>query len=146
MRSDRRPRVALVAALALVLAGCDPRLPRVQVQVGNAWFTVEVARTDAERSRGLMNRTRLGAREGMLFVFDRDQHLDFWMKDTPLPLSIAFLSSEGKIEEIDDMQPLSLAVIHSRLSCRYALEANHGAFAEVGAKVGDVIALPADAR
>lgn len=93
-----------------------------------------------------MFRKTIGDREGMLFVFDRDEHLTFWMKDTTLPLSIAFISEEGRILQIEDMQPLSLEVIRSELSARYALEVKQGAFDEVGAKVGDSVSLPPQAR
>lgn len=133
---------ATVLAALLVVAGCAPKLERVPLTVGSALFTVEVARTGAERARGLMHRRSLGDREGMLFVFDADQHLAFWMKDTLVPLSIAFLSSEGRILQIEDMEPLSQKAIRSRFSARYALELPRGAFAEVGATVGDTVVLP----
>ena len=93
-------------------------------------MNVEVARTEAQREHGLMGRKDLGPRDGMIFVFDRDDHLSFWMKDTPTPLSIAFLSKEGKVLEIDDMQPFSESIIRSRFSARYALEMRQGAFAD----------------
>ena len=137
---------AFALALLLVLAGCSAKLERVPVTVGSAVFTVEVARTDAQRERGLMRRRSLGSREGMLFVFEADQRLKFWMKDTWVPLSIAFLSSEGRILQIEDMEPLSLKSIRSRLSARYALELPRGAFAEVGASEGDTLTLPEGLR
>jgi hypothetical protein len=126
----------------LALAGCSAKLERVPVTVGSAVFTVEVARTDAQRERGLMRRRSLGSREGMLFVFEADQRLAFWMKDTLVPLSIAFLSSEGRILQIEDMEPLSQKAIRSRLSARYALELPRGAFHEVRAAEGDTVVLP----
>jgi uncharacterized membrane protein (UPF0127 family) len=139
-----RTSVASALALAALLAvgGCAPKLEQVPVTVGSAVFTVEVARTDAQHERGLMHRHSLGSREGMLFVFDADQRLAFWMKDTLVPLSIAFLSSEGRILQIEDMEPLSHRIIRSRLSARYALELPRGAFAEVGAAEGDPVVLP----
>jgi uncharacterized membrane protein (UPF0127 family) len=140
MRSRIATAVGLVALLTI--AGCAAKQERVRVDVGSAAFTVEVARTDAQRAQGLMHRRSLGSREGMLFVFDADQRLSFWMKDTLVPLSIAFLSSEGKILQIEDMEPLSQKVIRSRLSARYALELPRGAFAEVGVAEGDTIVLP----
>ena len=72
---------------------------------------MEVARTEAQREHGLMGRKDLGPRDGMIFVFDRDQRLSFWMKNTPTPLSIAFLSAEGKILQIEDMEPFSEKVV-----------------------------------
>ncbi len=68
----------------------------------------------------------------MIFVFDRDDHLTFWMKNTPTPLSIAFLSAEGKVLQIEDMEPFSESIIRSRRAARYALEMKKGAFAELG--------------
>jgi len=93
-----------------------------------------------------MGRSALGPREGMLFVFDRDQHLDFWMKDTRIPLSIAFLSAEGKILEIVDMAPFSQKVVRSRFSGRYALELRQGRFREIGAREGSLVLFPAGFR
>jgi uncharacterized protein len=138
-------RAALAAAwlgLSLCALSCSPSMERITLSVGGESFEVEVARSDTERQKGLMGRESLGRREGMLFVFDRDQHLDFWMKDTRIPLSIAFLSSEGKILEIVDLQPLSEKAIRSRLSCRYALELPQGTFREIGAAEGTMIAFP----
>ncbi len=139
-----RTSVASALGLAVLLAvgGCAVKLDRVQLTVGSAVFLVEVAHTDDQRERGLMHRRSLGSREGMLFVFDADQRLAFWMKDTLVPLSIAFLSSEGRILQIEDMEPLSQKAIRSRLSARYALELPRGAFTDVGAAEGDTVALP----
>jgi len=144
MRSSAASGIAVAALLAI--AGCAARLERVTVTVGSDVFTVEVARTDEERARGLMHRRSLGDRDGMLFVFEADQHLAFWMKDTQVPLSIAFLSSEGRILQIEDLEPLSQKAVKSRLSARYALELPRGAFAEVGAAEGDTVVLPAGFR
>jgi uncharacterized membrane protein (UPF0127 family) len=82
----------------------------------------------------------------MLFVFQSDEHLTFWMKDTPLPLSIAFLSAEGRILEIQDMEPFSEKTIRSRFSARFALEVARGVFEEIGAREGDTVALPQAVR
>ena len=138
-------RVFPAAALAavLLLAGCRPDAQKVTLQVSGQSLSVEVARTEAQREHGLMGRKDLGPRDGMIFVFDRDEHLAFWMKNTPTPLSIAFVSAEGRILQIEDMQPFSETVIRSRLSARYALEMKQGAFAALGIKEGDVISFPA---
>jgi uncharacterized membrane protein (UPF0127 family) len=97
----------------------------------------EIARTDAERAQGLMHRKNLPDGEGMLFVFDRDQILSFWMKDTLIPLSIAYISSDGRILEIHDMRPQDLSPIRSARSLRYALEVPQGWFSRIGAALGD---------
>jgi len=143
----RSLRLVLLLALAAASGlSCAPRREVVELRVGSSVFSVEVARTPADCERGLMKRSSLAPLGGMLFVFDSDQRLDFWMKDTLLPLSIAFLSSSGKITEIRDMRPLSEDVVSSRMSCRYALEVNQGAFARAGVGEGDSIGLPSGFR
>jgi uncharacterized protein len=133
----------LAAMAILLLSGCRTVPEKVALTVAGQVLTVEVARTDAQREHGLMGRKDLGPRDGMIFVFDRDDHLAFWMKNTPSALSIAFISAEGKILQIEDMKPFSLSVIQSRLSARYALEMRQGAFAALGIKEGDAISFPA---
>ncbi|HTO23530.1 MAG TPA: DUF192 domain-containing protein [Spirochaetia bacterium] len=136
-------RVALVLAGAVaLLGGCRGKVEKAALSVAGQSLTVEVARTEAEREHGLMGRKDLGPRDGMIFIFDRDDHLAFWMKNTPTPLSIAFISTDGKILQIEDMQPFSESVIRSRFSARYALEMRQGAFAGLGVREGDVITFP----
>jgi uncharacterized membrane protein (UPF0127 family) len=101
----------------------------------------EIARTQAEHARGFMERKNIPAGTGMLFVFTQDQILSFWMKDTPTPLSIAYIDSSGVIREIHDMTPFSQAAIKSAVSVRYALEVPQGWFASVGVSAGDKIVL-----
>ncbi len=103
---------------------------------------VEIADTDAERQRGLMERTALGENRGMLFVFDSEQTLSFWMKNTLIPLSVAYLDSEGRIVDIQDMQPLDETPHPSAEPAQYALEVNQGFFEKRGVKVGDTAKLP----
>jgi len=141
MRCRARVAVPLLVCL-LVLLGCATRLDRITLEASGHQISVEVAKTETERERGLMGRRSMGETEGMLFVFDRDQRMAFWMKDTPLPLSIAFLSAEGRVLEIYDMQPYSQAIIRSRLSARYALEMNKGAFGRLGIGEGDTVTFP----
>jgi uncharacterized membrane protein (UPF0127 family) len=105
--------------------------------------TVEIARTDEERAKGLMFRKQLPEGEGMLFVFDRDQQLSFWMKNTVIPLSIAFIASDGHIVEIKDMQPNDLSSVKSSRSVRYALEAPQGWFGRVNVRPGDIVKIDA---
>jgi len=101
----------------------------------------ELAISDEERARGLMHRTRLPDGEGMLFVFDRDQQLSFWMENTVIPLSIAFIASDGRITEIRDMRPLDRTPVVSARSVRYALEVPQGWFDRVGVGLGDVVRI-----
>lgn len=126
----------------LSLAGCGGKSETIMVEIGNQVFTLEVARTAEERARGLMERKNLPQDRGMIFVFPEDGKLSFWMKNTPLPLSIAFLSREGVIKEIYDLEPYSLKPVESLYYARYALELNRGAFERAGVSPGYRIILP----
>jgi uncharacterized membrane protein (UPF0127 family) len=105
---------------------------------------VEIADTDAERQTGLMGRNVLPENAGMLFVFEGEQTLSFWMRDTLIPLSIAYIDAEGRIVDIQDMQPLDDVPPHyvSAEPAQYALEVNQGFFEERGVMVGDTVELP----
>jgi uncharacterized membrane protein (UPF0127 family) len=105
---------------------------------------VEIADGLFEQQRGLMNRMSLGEDRGMLFVYRREQPLSFWMKNTRIPLSIAYIDSKGRITDILDMKPLDDKPPHyvSSKPVQYALEVNQGFFDERGVKVGDHAELP----
>jgi uncharacterized membrane protein (UPF0127 family) len=102
----------------------------------------EIARTDEQCRRGLMGRKSLANGEGMLFVFETDRILSFWMKDTLIPLSIAFIAYDGRILEIRDMESQSLRQVLSSRSARYALEVPQGWFTRAGIGPGDTLQLP----
>lgn len=102
----------------------------------------EVADTDESRSRGYMEREEIPSGTGMIFIFDKDQQLSFWMKNTPHPLSIAYIDSRGVIREIHDMTPFSLSSCVSSVSVRYALEVPQGWFKEEKISVGDTVIIP----
>ena len=106
-------------------------------------FTVsaEIAEKTEDRNHGFMERKTIPDGTGMLFIFERDQILSFWMKNTPHPLSIAFIDSRGKIRNLYDMKPFSLSSISSTVSCRYALEVPQGWFDKNNIKPGDSISL-----
>jgi uncharacterized protein len=106
---------------------------------------VELARTDAERQRGLMGRAHLPDGEGMLFVFPAPVTAAFWMKDTPLPLSIAFIDERGTVIDIQDMQPFDESLHYPAAAYQYALEVPQGWFARAGVTVGQQARLPAEA-
>ena len=105
---------------------------------------VEVADDLFERARGLMYRTALGVNRGMLFVYPEEQKLSFWMRNTLIPLSIAFIDSELRIVDIQDMRPLDdePPSYVSSGPAQYALEVNQGFFEKRGVKVGDRVELP----
>ena len=105
---------------------------------------VEIADDTPEQTRGLMERTALGEDRGMLFVYPDEEVRSFWMKNTLIPLSIAFIASDGSIVDLQDMKPLDDDPPHyvSAEPARYALEVNKGYFEEHGIKVGDRADLP----
>jgi uncharacterized membrane protein (UPF0127 family) len=112
-------------------------------QAGGGIVTMraEIARSDEERQQGLMYRKSLADGRGMLFVFDRDQILGFWMKNTLIPLSIAYIRSDGSIVEIKDMLPRDENLVRSSRGVRYALEVPQGWFGRAGIKAGDRLLL-----
>ena len=101
----------------------------------------ELAVTPEARAFGFMERKKIPSGTGMLFVFENDQILHFWMKNTPHPLSIAFITSDGRIKDIFDMTPYSLSDTNSTGYVRYALEVPQGWFKEQNIKTGDRIVL-----
>ena len=101
----------------------------------------ELAITPEERTHGFMERKTIPDGTGMLFIFERDQILSFWMKNTPHPLSIAYIDSKGQIRDIYDMKPFSLESITSTVSVRYALEVPQGWFVTNNIKTGDYVSL-----
>jgi uncharacterized protein len=105
---------------------------------------VEVADDMAEQAEGLMDRTTLRVNRGMLFVYPEERELSFWMKNTLIPLSIAFIDSERRIIDIQDMKPLDdePPSYVSAEPAQYALEVNQGFFEERGVKIGDRVELP----
>lgn len=105
---------------------------------------VEIADDDDERARGLMGRRSLPEDAGMLFVYGRERQLSFWMRNTYIPLSIAFADSDGRIVDLQDMEPLDdePPSYVSAEPARYALEVNRGFFEERGVEVGDTMELP----
>lgn len=101
----------------------------------------EIASTFDERKNGFMFRQKIPDGTGMLFIFEEEQILDFWMKNTPHPLSIAYIDKNGKIRDILDMTPYSLANITSSTEVLYALEVPQGWYGKVNVKVGDKLKL-----
>lgn len=96
--------------------------PTVRLTLGQYTVTAEIADTETLREKGLMNRFPLPENRGMLFVYPRPERLGFWMKDTRLPLSIAFIAQDGRILNIREMMPLTLDVHLSEGASMYALE------------------------
>lgn len=121
-------------------------LPRITLTVGTHKVTAEVAATPDQRSLGLMNRFSLQPDHGMVFVFERAEPLAFWMKNTFIPLSIAFIGADGKIINIEDMKPQSEESHWSKGPALYALEMKKGWFAERGIGPGTAVRGLPEAR
>ena len=121
----------------LSLAAFAAGLPTVALTVNGRQLTAEVVATPEERATGLMNRFSLKPDNGMLFVFERPEPLSFWMKNTFVALSIAFLDADGRILNIEDMAPQTETTHWSKGPGLYALEMRKGWFSERGVKAGD---------
>ena len=128
--------VLAVPALAQDDAGQAQRLQAIALAAGMHNIRAELALTPAQRQKGLMHRRDLGSHEGMLFVFDAPSPQCFWMKNTPTPLTIAFLADDGSIVNLADMKPFDEASHCSARPVRYVLEMNQGWFAKRGIKAG----------
>jgi len=114
-------------------------LPVADLKMGKSEIYVEVANKDVTREAGLMFRRKLEWDNGMLFVFNDSAVRYFWMKNTFIPLSIAFIDDQGKILNILEMPPQTEQTFPSAGPAKYALEMNSGWFAKEGIKPGDVI-------
>ena len=114
----------------------------VVLKIGTHGIQATVASTPQSLEKGLMHTKSLCENCGMLFVFEDAAPHGFWMKNTPLPLSIAFIGDNGVILNIADMQPHSAIIHHAQGNARYALEMNRGWFAKRGIKPGHVVRLP----
>lgn len=127
---------ALSAALLTLSAHAQNRLPVTELTAGFHRIEAEVAVDQASQAKGLMHRRSMPANHGMLFVFSRTNHHCMWMRNTLLPLSVAFLDAQGKIINIEDMQPETEDNHCAASPARYALEMNIGWFAAKGIKPG----------
>ncbi len=136
--------VILLAAFAAAPARGDGfESLSIETSSGSHPFQVEIARDDATRERGLMDRRYMAPDHGMLFEFDREAPVSFWMKNTYIPLDMIFISRSGVVTRIvANAEPLSERVIPSGPPCVAVLELNGGTAASIGLKVGDRIRHP----
>jgi uncharacterized membrane protein (UPF0127 family) len=127
--------MALAATCAIAQSG-PQKLAAIKLSAGMHVIRAEVAQTAEEHSIGLMFRTSMPTNDGMLFIFDRPGQQCFWMKNTLLPLSVAFVADDGSITNIEAMKPQTLDSHCSTKEVRYVLEMNDGWFARRGIKPG----------
>lgn len=139
--SDYLRAVAISAVLGTlpVAAQTIQKLQTITLNYGIHQITAEVAFTDAERELGLMNRTSLGANNGMLFGFRAPAYTCMWMKNTLIPLAVAFLDERGQVINIEEMQPQTTKSHCTERPATYALEMNQGWFSQHQIKPGATI-------
>jgi len=121
------------------------RLSAAMIQVNGLPLLVEVAREKGEHEKGMMYRSRLGPDEAMLFVFDRDTNLSFWMKNTAVDLDLAYLRSDGEILQTERLTAFDLTPVYSRGPARFALELPAGWLESHGVAVGSKVTIPPEA-
>jgi uncharacterized membrane protein (UPF0127 family) len=109
-------------------------------------FSIEIADTSAEREAGLMFREEMADDHGMLFVFDESREVNFWMKNTPMPLDLVFVGQDGRIKAIKRGEPESEAIISPGQPVNFVLELKAGMAAKDGLKDGDLVRHPAIAK
>ena len=134
--------IVLAALVSCAAFAQEPQLnlPRMKLSAGMHQIDAQVARTNDERATGLMHRKEMPQHEGMLFVFEQPTTQCFWMKNTLLPLSAAFVADDGTIVNVEDMKPQTLDSHCSTQPVRYVLEMNQGWFAKKGLKAGTRLA------
>ena len=135
----RIERVVLTLFLFWISMVDAQNLFQIPLYIKGREIRVEVAKTPEEKAKGLMWRKHLGRDEGMLFIFENEDYHGFWMKDTLIPLSIAFIDKEGRIVKIAEMKPLTLESHTPPKPILYALEMNKGWFSANGIKIGDIV-------
>lgn len=141
MKKNLAP-VAAATLLSLLACGAgaqNARFQTIQLSAGMHLIQAEVAQTDPQRQQGLMFREKMANNHGMVFVFDDTTSQCMWMKNTPLPLSVAFIDADGKIVNIEDMQPKTLDSHCSTKPVKYALEMNLGWFKQKNVKPGSTV-------
>jgi uncharacterized membrane protein (UPF0127 family) len=136
-RASRLAFAAVLTVLVATHASIAAELSTIELKIKGHSVRAEVAANEQARTTGLMNRFSLRPDSGMLFVFDSPQPLGFWMKNTYVPLSIAFIDAEGRIVNIEDMAPQTESTHLSRGAALYALEMKKGWFSAYGIGPGD---------
>ncbi|MGR3178987.1 MAG: DUF192 domain-containing protein [Candidatus Anammoxibacter sp.] len=140
----------LFCALCYIVTSCQKQVIHNDnistINIAGIKTYVELAITDEEHRKGLMFRDKLKEDHGMLFIFPDEKHVSFWMKNTLIPLSIAFIKEDGWIAQIEDMQPNSLESHASEMKVKYILEMQQGWFKEKEIVVGDFLKIPLNVK
>lgn len=149
--SMRRLSSTLILVLAMLATpGCEsadaPRLPTVQMPIGDRTFTLEVADSVDEQRTGLMNRDTMPLDHGMIFVFPVEAPRAFWMKSTRINLDILYVDATRKVVDIKTMQAYDMRSVPAAAPAKYAIELNAGVASLCGVKIGDELNIPESAR
>ncbi|WNY60427.1 DUF192 domain-containing protein [Borreliella bissettiae] len=110
-----------------------------EVAINGVKFFIKIASNEFDRAKGYMGTQKVEYGNGMLFVFKKEQNLSFWMENTPLPLEIAYIDSNGIIKEIYYLEPYSRTNVNSLYKVKYALELPRGSFSKFKIKIGDKV-------
>ncbi len=136
----------LIFGASAAVAQQPVKFRTIPLNIGLHVIKAEAAVTPAQREQGLMHREKMGPNEGMVFLFEEPMTVCMWMKNTLIPLSVAFIDEQGKIMNIADMQPHSLDSHCGNKPVKYALEMNQGWFKQKNIKPGaEVDGLPRQA-
>ena len=135
----RTTTLFLVLSFAIFAADAEVTFRTGKVAVAGHPLKVEIASSDPQRMQGMMFRKKLGPDDGMLFIFEEPAYHSMWMKNTLIPLSVAFLDAEGRILNILDMEPETLDTHTAAGPAVYAVETNKGWFAAHRVKAGDKV-------
>ena len=139
MRFANRFVSVMVSVMLLAASAAAAPLPVIRLSAGSGILDVEVASNKAERALGLMNRAAMPESRGMLFVYPAPAYFCMWMKNTKIPLSVAFIDAQGQVINIEDMVPQTETNHCTARNATYALEANRGWFARHGVSAGSQI-------
>ncbi len=137
----------MLILLPLLAGGCGAHgpaggLPNVQMQIGSRTFELEVAATEQEENKGLMQRDSMPDDHGMIFIMPEEKTVQFWMKNTRFNLDILFVDHDGTVVSIHQMKAYDESLTSSDEPAKYAIELNAGAAASAGVKAGDKLQLP----
>jgi uncharacterized protein len=130
---------SIVFTVSAAFAQQAVKFPVISLTSGIHVIKAEVAANNAQREQGLMFRKSMGANEGMVFLFNTPASVCMWMKNTLIPLSVAFIDSEGKIINIEDMEPQTTESHCAKKPAQYALEMNRGWFKQKNIKPNSII-------
>lgn len=132
-------KLLLLVLLVLPIGGVAQDFPRISVSIGVHLVQAELAATQETRARGLMFREKLGQNEGMVFRFPAPRQICMWMKNTLIPLSVAFIGADGRIINIEDMRPQTTDEHCSQQVALYALEMRQGWFKQRNIRAGELV-------